>query len=223
MNISATLSGETRSSQPLWFKAPPEIHEIDLAEDPEVRVRRAYANATAIMRGSTEEQRVYLVYTQEMMVRSLVAEGALWAGSLLVRSDADPSRLAAAQYALSVREAELEAHQPLAAVADGLREPGREVVFSKYPAGKALVVAEQDRVTLPVSVTGTVVENTHVVRQAQVIFACPDQEHLAILSLSTESVDDWETYLDILNTMADSVSFREPHAKSSIANRLAGF
>ncbi|MFD1047563.1 hypothetical protein ACFQ1S_19475, partial [Kibdelosporangium lantanae] len=125
--------------------------------------------------------------------------------------------------ALSVREAELDAHQPLAAVADGLREPGRDVVFSKYPAGKALVVAEEDRVTFPVSVTGAPIENTHVVRQAQIIFACPDQEHLAILSLSTESVADWETYLDILNTMADSVSFREPHARNSIADRLAGF
>jgi hypothetical protein len=223
MSISGTLTSEP--TQPLWFKVPEELHEIDLTEAPEARVRRAYANATAVMRGATEEQRVHVVHTQEMMVIELLDQGAVYAGQLLARSDYNPERLATAQFAVMIKKADLAAREPLAAVADGLREPGksREVGFAVYPAGEALVVGEEVQVTLPTTITGAPVRNTHLVRQAQIIFACPDRRHIAIIALSSEALADWRTYIDILDTMARSVSFEDPNKSSSIASRLSGF
>jgi hypothetical protein len=221
MSISSTMNS-VQARQPLRFTVPQELHEIDLTEDPEVRMRRAYANATAVMRGSTEEQRVYLVYTQETMVAQLQAQGAVYSGQLLARSDVDPARPATAQFSVLVKQADLDARAPLAAVADGLREPGREVGFAQYPAGEALVIGEELKVTLPTTVTGALVPNEHIVRQAQIIFACPDDRHLAMFTMSSESLMDWRTYIDILDGMARSVSFREP-GKRSIADRMSGF
>jgi hypothetical protein len=225
MSISSTLSMSAgKPAQPLRFKVPEQLHEIDLNEDAEQRVRRAYANATAIMRGSTEEQRVHVVYTQEMMIAELQSQGAVYAGQLVARSDDNPQKLATAQFAVMIKDAELDAKNPLAAVADGLREPGktREVAFAEYPAGQALVVGEEVQVTMPVTVTGAPIATKHLVRQAQIIFPCPDHKHMAILALSSEALADWRAYIDILDAMARSVSFRDP-SKTSIADRLSGF
>jgi hypothetical protein len=104
-----------------------------------------------------------------------------------------------------------------------LRTPGREVGFAEYPAGQALVVGEEVRVTMPTTATGAPVQTSHLVRQAQIIFPCPDRKHIAILALSSEALADWRAYIDILDGMARSVSFRDPAKKSSIADRLSGF
>jgi hypothetical protein len=223
MNVSAKL-GVDNTSLPLRFTVPEQLHEIDLTEDAEARVQRAYANATAIMRGSTEEQRVSVVFTQEMMITELLAQGAVYAAQLVARSDAEPDKLATAQYAVLIKDAHLDAANPLAAVADGLKQPGktREVAFAQYPAGEALVVGEEVKVTMPAQVTGEPISRTYLVRQAQVIFPCPDHRHLAVLALSSDALADWRAYIEILDGMARSVSFRES-VKSTIADRMSGF
>jgi ribosomal protein L18 len=223
MNVSAKLGAEDLA-QPLRFTVPEELHEIDLTEDAETRVQRAYANATAIMRGATEMQRLSVVFNREMMIAQLVSEGAVYAGQLIARSDADATKLATAQFAILVKEADLDAADPLAAVAGGLKEPGkaREVGFAQYPAGAALVVGEEVKVTMPVTVTGEPVASTSLVRQAQIVFPCPDRRHIVILTVSSDSLADWRAYVDILDGMARSVSFRASKT-SPIADRLSGF
>ncbi|RCW43122.1 hypothetical protein DFQ14_1079 [Halopolyspora algeriensis] len=157
------------------------------------------------------------------MLSQLLNQGAVYVGHCVARSDADPSKLTTSQFSILVKEADLSAHRPLAAVASALRQPDgrRKVGFADYPAGEALVVGEEVEVRLPVSVTGKSVENVHRVRQAQVILPFPGGRRMAVLGVSSESLDDWEHYVSMLNGIATSVSFTDP-AKKSIGDLLAG-
>jgi hypothetical protein len=216
------IKGVTPLLAPFRFTVPEQLFEIALGEDPEVRVKRAFRNASAIMRGATEEQCVHVAATQEMMISQLMSEGAVYVGQLVARSDVDPTKLASAQFAVLVKPAEVAAERPLAAVADGLRQPGmrREVAFAEYPAGEALVVGEEVRVNLPTTLTGAAVPNSHIVRQAQIIFPFPDRRRLAILTVSSEDLADWDDFVVILAGIARSVSFRQP-GELSITDRLS--
>lgn len=83
------------------------------------------------------------------------------------------------------------------------------------------MVGEEVEVRLPVSITGKSIDSSHRVRQAQVIFPFPDGKRIAILGVSSESVEDWEHFVAILNGIASSFSFVDP-SKRTIGDRLAG-
>ncbi|WP_145737129.1 hypothetical protein [Saccharopolyspora dendranthemae] len=217
------LDAASTTPVPLWFKIPEQLHEVDLAEPAEDRVRRSYANVSTVMRGSSPAERVHVVYLQEEMLTQLLSSGAVFIGHCLARSEADPSRLTSAQFSILVQEANLSASRPLHALAGALKQPGkrREVGFAEYPAGEALVVGEEVAVTLPATLTGELDENTHRVRQAQVMFAHPDNERLVIVGVSSEAVEDWHHYVKILDGIARSVAFTDP-AEPTIGDLLAG-
>lgn len=218
------LSGENDlQSIPIWFKIPEQIHRLDLNESSERRIKRSYENVSLLMKEASLAEQMHVVFLQEMVISRLLAEGAVYVGYCLSRSEADPSKLATAQFSILVKKASLNAARPLAAVASSLRGAGgvRKVGFADYPAGEALVVGEEVEVRLPVSITGKSIDSSHRVRQAQVIFPFPDGKRIAILGVSSESVEDWGHFVAILNGIASSFSFVDP-SKRTIGDRLAG-
>lgn len=214
---------DTGHAVPLWFTVPGQLHHVDLDEDPEQRIKRSYENVATTLGGATAAEQVHVVFLQELMLSQLLSQGAVYVGHCVARSEADPSKLTTAQFSLLVKEADLAAHRPLAAVASALRQPdgSREVGFADYPAGEALVVGEEVEVQLPTTVTGKPVENTHRVRQAQVILPFPGNRRMVVIGVSSEGLDDWEHYVAMLNEIASSISFTDP-AKKTIGDRLAG-
>lgn len=208
---------------PLRFTVPEQLREISFEEPAEYRIERTYRELCAALRGLTAQQALHLVHTQEQMLAKLWDEGAVYVGQCVARSDAEPDSLSTAQFTILVKDAELQAERPLAAVAGGLKKPGepRETIFVDYPAGQALVVGEELTVQTPFTPLGRPVSTEHRVRQAQVILPFPDRRRLAIIGASSESLEDWQSYVEILDGIARSVSFTEPSA-SSIADRMQG-
>jgi hypothetical protein len=208
---------------PLYFTVPDHLQEIRLDEDPERRIKRTYEHLRMNLRGATEEQCLYIIYHQETMVAELLGQGAVYLALCLARSESDPATLSTAQFTILVKDADLQAERPLAAVAGGLKTAGqpREIIFSQFPAGEALIVGEELTVRRPVTVTGQPVAHTHRVRQAQIILPFPDKQRLAIVGVTSESLGDWPYYVETLNAITHSISFTRP-SKAGIASRLAG-
>ncbi len=212
--LSETLGGD-RARVPLRFRVPEDFQEIVLDEPPEERARRTFDSFRGRL-GLTERQAFHLAFSQEHMVARLRDEGAVYVGQCVARSETDPTALTSAQYTILVKKADLDAGDPLDAVAGGLRKPGepREVLFTEFPAGKALVVGEELAVTSPFGPLGEHRPATHRVRQAQVVLPFPDRRRLAIIGVSSEHLADWPSYVEILDGIARSVSFTEPSARS---------
>lgn len=119
------LSGENDlQSIPIWFKIPEQIHRLDLNESSERRIKRSYENVSLLMKEASLAEQMHVVFLQEMVISRLLAEGAVYVGYCLSRSEADPSKLATAQFSILVKKASLNAARPLAAVASSLRGAG---------------------------------------------------------------------------------------------------
>lgn len=74
---------------------------------------------------------------------------------------------------------------------------------------------------MPFAPLGHPVPVEHRLRQAQVILPFPDKRRLAIIGVSSESLEDWQSYVEILDGIARSVSFNKAGA-GSIADRMQG-
>lgn len=220
MNIPKGLS-EGTTEVPLRFTVPDQLTEIDLQEDPENRVDRTLQNLTRNLPGISFKDRIATVYAQERALSKLTAEGAVFVAQCVARSEANPSRLCVAQFSILVKEAALHGPRPLATIASGLRTPGepREIVFVEFSSGEGLVVGEELAVQPRATVTGHYSRRSHLIRQAQIILPFPDMRRLAILGVTSESLEDWHHLTRILNNIAHSVSFKTKN-KNSISSRL---
>ncbi|MBQ0926553.1 hypothetical protein [Saccharopolyspora endophytica] len=219
------MAAETGSDLgvPLWFKVPDQFNELDLDEAPAERFQRAVGNATAVMSDASDAEPLRVAYLQEAMLSQLRRQGAVYVAHCVARSEADPSKLAVAQFSILVQDAALSGTQPLSVLVNALKQPGttREVGLADYPAGEAIVVGEEVKVVLPVTLSGRVEENEHRVRQAQVLFPVPGGQYLVIVGVTSESLDDWPHYVAMLDGIARSISFTDP-SRATIADRLAG-
>ncbi|MEY7970458.1 hypothetical protein AB8O38_00500 [Saccharomonospora xinjiangensis] len=212
--LSEVLDGD-RARVPLRFRVPEEFQEIALEEPSEVRATRTFMSFQRTLR-LTQQQALHLAFSQEYLLARLRDEGAVYVGQCVARSEADPTALTSAQYTILVKKADLDADDVLDLLAGGLRTPSqpREVLLAEYSAGKALVVGEELVVTSPHGPLGELRLTTHRVRQAQVILPFPDRRRLAVIGVSTENLADWKAYVEILDGIAQSVSFTEPPARS---------
>ncbi|WP_154663740.1 hypothetical protein [Saccharomonospora iraqiensis] len=211
----SNLLDENHARVPLRFRVPDEFWEIALDEPPEERARRTFDGFRGKL-GLTERQAFHLAFSQEHMVVRLRDQGAVYVGQCVARSEIDPAVLTSAQYTILVKKADLDAEDPLDAVAGGLRKSGepREVLFTEFPAGKALVVGEELAVTSPFGPLGEPRPTSQRVRQAQVVLPFPDRRRLAIIGVSSENLADWPSYVEILDGIARSVSFTDPPTRS---------
>jgi hypothetical protein len=220
MHIAKELSGAA-TGVPLRFTVPREFHEINLDEDQQQRVQRTVGTLTTNFRGLKPTEALAMVYAQEMMLRGLVEQGAVYVAQCVARSEVDATRLCVGQFFILVQKADLHGPRPLATIASGLRTPGdpREIAFVNYPAGEGLAIGEELVVQPSATVTGQSSSRTHRLRQAQIVLASPDRRRLAILGVSSESIDDWPHLAQILDNIAHSVSF-SAEAENLIASRL---
>ncbi len=152
----------------------------------------------------------------------LAEQGAVYAGVCLARTEEDRPRPVVLQLTVLVKKMELYADDPLSAVGGGLRRPGeaRDVGFLELPAGKALLVAEENTVELPTTLTGRPDPSRHRVRQMQATVPFPDKRRAAIVSISSESDSGWPECLDLFGKVLRTVSFAPPSLRSSIETAL---
>ncbi|WP_162830256.1 hypothetical protein [Amycolatopsis palatopharyngis] len=220
MSIAGELS-DGRTEVPLRFTVPEQLHEIDLGEDQQQRVRRTFEKLIRCLHGIDQTKILAMVFSQEAMLAKLVQEGAVYVAQCVARSEFEPTRLCVAQFSILVKDAALQGAQPLKTIASGLRTPGepREIIFMDFPAGEGLVIGEELAVQPYADVTGQRTGRSHRVRQAQIILAFPDRRRLAILNVSSEGIEDWHHLTRTLNEIAHSVSFTK-RAENTISMRL---
>lgn len=206
---------------PINFAVPEQFYEVDLDERPEQRAHRQYELLSRTFRGIEPAQCIHMTLAQEMAIAHLIRNGAVYVASCFARSEADPTQAVTAQFSVLVKETDLNGERPLLNIANGLKEPGepREVILNEFPAGEALVIGDEVLLRQP-SISAGIIQ-TRRIRQAQVIFALPGQRAIAMFSMSTESVADWDHFVEVLNTIAHSVSFKA-RQNSAIADRLSG-
>jgi hypothetical protein len=197
---------------PLRFRVPDEFTEIVLTETPQARMDRTFAAFRQSLPQLTDVEVLNVVLRQEAMVMQLVQQSAVYAGTCVARTEEDVARVVVAQLSVLVKKMELDADDPLSAVAGSLRRPGvaRDVGFLDLPAGKALMVAEESVVELPTTLTGEPKPNRHRVRQVQATIPFPDKRKGAIVSISSESDAGWPEYLEIFGKVLGTVSFQPP-------------
>lgn len=177
---------------------PDQMYEIPLGEDAARRAERVYESLLRARPDLTSAQCWEAVRAAEQMLAGLVREGAVYVGTIVARSEADPARLATARFCVLLKEAVLPHDRPFDSIAEQLsaRDEPRRITFEEFPAGPALLIEDA-----PAS---------HLGRFAQVLFSIPERGLTATLGLATESVDDWAHFLDVLRAVARTVSFSDP-------------
>lgn len=200
---------------PVWFTVPDTFTGLDLGDDAGARVVRLVELTSSL----TDEQRLHLVLAQELMIESLRRGHVVYAAHCLARSDGDPPRLSFAQFSVAARPVHLGADAALDVIAARLDAPGlrRAVGFVALRAGRALAVVEERRFSTEMTVLGRPRHREHTVRQVQLMVPFPGRRHLAVLALSTESLRDWDTYVEIMGAIARTVSFAPPGQGVSVA------
>lgn len=101
------------------------------------------------------------------------------------------------------------------------REDTERVFVRDYPAGTA-VVAERRLEAPGRAAAGLEAEREVALRSIRISFVAPGEAHLAVVELTTRSVDAYASYRDVmLELVAPSVTFTDP-ATSAQAEREAG-
>lgn len=220
MSISDTLDGGPRGV-PMRFTPPAQLAKIDLDESPELRMQRTYQQAATVLPNADPGELAHLALMQEVTVARLISEGAVYAAHCVARSEAEPATLCTAEFAILIQETDLPAAQPLATIANGLKEPGepRATAFVQYPAGEALVVGEEVSITPSVLPSGRPNTRSYSMRLAQVIMPLPGRQRLATMSVSSYHLHDWPHFVRMLNDIAHSVRFSESDG-TAISDRL---
>lgn len=221
--VAPQQNGTQLPNIPIRFSVPEQFQEVSLEEMPEQRAQRQYDALVRTFSDLGSTQCIRLVLAQEMGLSYLIESGAIYAATCLARSEAEPSMGVTAFFTVIVKEAELHGDRPLVDIAKGLRTPGepREIIFNHFPAGEALVVGEEVVVTQPVSVLGESRQERHRLRQAQVIFALPGNEAVAILTMASPGLYDWTHFVATLNGISHSISFGNSR-ESAVTLRLDG-
>ncbi|MGH3622489.1 MAG: hypothetical protein ACRDQ5_11965 [Sciscionella sp.] len=197
---------------PYRFRLPQGFHELDLAERPEPRAERLLDSLRQNLPGITDEQLIHAIIGNQYAVERLVDEGTIYAANFIGRSDHDPTAASTAQFTLMVRPTGSTAREPLEVIAEGLRkEPGksRAIDFVDLPIRRCLVVTEEDSVSSPVNIAGAPTERPAVVRQIQVSFPLPEPSNLAVFTLSTQYLRDWDEYVKMMAEICKTISWRD--------------
>ncbi len=218
-----TVETATQEKLPLRFAVPREFVELDLAEQPETRAERLIEAMARTLPDTTIEQRVHFVLATEYMVQLMRQSGVVYAATLLARAEDEPPRLTTAQFTVVVKEARLTGMNPLATLAEQLHDPGARRVLDllDLPAGQALAIVEERGLTLPSNMFGIPGEHTHLIRQLQLLLPFPARDRIAVFALSTECLDDWDQYVDIMGAIAKTIEFKAP-SSLGITEALAG-
>lgn len=205
------MTTSTVSQTGLWFVLPEQMYPIALDEGSRERATRSYEHLMRTIPGLTPAQCLNLVTAQQNALATLLHEGAVYLATCVANSDARPGTLVTAQFGILLRTVAGLGDRPLKGIARRLaaQPKRRDIRFTTLPAGEALIVDEAvedtefdaDLEDLPVAGSA---------RCVQVILPFRDRSRIASLMLSSTNLADWAGCVDLLLTIARSVTFTDP-------------
>lgn len=220
--MSSTETTDEPGVFPLNFSLQPGFTAIDLAESAQDRAEKMLDSLQRNMPELGVEEHLRAIMAYEYSVRRMREEGVIYAANFVGRSSEDSSTATTAQFSVVLQAAELKASQPLTIPAEELRKrPSCKVDFVDLPVGRSLVVVEETTLQPEVNLAGHDSAPQRRTRQFQVIIPLSSRDELAIFSLATECLQDWDDYVGMMAEICKTISWREDQ-RSSIESKLAG-
>lgn len=213
------------NDSPIWFTLPDCFTPLKFEEDAEQRMNRIMHSMQTVLPQSSIEDRLRYALIQENALKHMWDQGVRYGATCLLKSGEDDNpRLTAAQFTASVMVADLTGSDSLSALKKSLRMTGRkrDIAIDELPVGQALLVAEENQLTLPAELSTNQKESMRTTRQVQAFIPLPEGNRAAVLALATEALEDWDEYLVLMRKILSTVSFRKPGLRSSIEDRLGG-
>ena len=215
MNSASTTVVSPSDAPDFWFELPPGFMEFDLAEDPETRMLRMADVTVSLFADATPEQRFSLVVSGEYLLRTMIAAGAEHVSSCLLRMpDGEPSQgtlcvlVERPDAGPQSQDRQGSARRTAAQWRD--LYPDAEVGLVMLPYGIcALCIREQD-LRIPGALFGVGDPVPATVRQVQFCVPLRTGPGSVLFVFTTEDIDHWTEYLDLLSGIMKSISADEP-------------
>lgn len=200
----------TTVEMPFTFAVPQVFDEILFSRSAEERANITIENLNALDPKPTEEQILQAVITKQAVVESLAQSGAAYSAILIARSEKVEDKLVSATFSVMIRPSEFSDQETVERLAKtvALLHPTAEVGAIKLPCGVAVLIADECEVPKSVTLLGKGREPTTVC-QCHVIVPIPGRTALADFSISTDDIEEWDDYVEILAGICASIQFHE--------------
>ncbi|MDV6012342.1 hypothetical protein [Haloechinothrix sp. LS1_15] len=211
------------SNLPLTFKLQSGFLPINFSLDTETRANQLIDALRTTVPNLTNEEVLHVVMVNQYMVEHIISEGIIFAANFVGRSRQDFTSATTAQFTVSTREAHLRSTRPLDTVAAEMRKHSSKPVldFVDLPIGQCLTVVSENTYTMPRRITGQQEPTTRTTRQIQVTIPILGHDKIAVFTLSTEFLRDWQDYVDMMAEICSTIAWQD-HSSGTIGSILDG-
>ncbi|MER5971339.1 hypothetical protein ABT112_16640 [Streptomyces sp. NPDC002055] len=214
--VPLTLSADEPD---VWFVLPPGFFPVSLDGTAEERVVRMAEAVEALFPDAAPEQRLSLVLSGEYAVASMLGAGAVHLSHCLRRRD--DGGLSQGMLAVFIKH--LGSSEPLGmaqSIADQwfAENPDAEVGGVILPYGPAALCAVEHDIPVPAALFGAEdgegggggQDGVTTLRQVQLAVPLHTGRHTLVFAFSTEDIDQWDNYLQVMAELLCTVSADEP-------------
>ncbi|MFA3875108.1 hypothetical protein ABS735_15640 [Streptomyces sp. MMCC 100] len=203
-----------------WFELPPGFTEIDLEEDAESRLLRMADVAEKLFVEATPQQQFNLVVSSEYFLQTMIAGGAEYVSSCLLRMHGD--KLSQGTLCVLVERPD-SGPQSQDRQGSAKRTAAQwrrlyqdaEVGLVMLPYGiSALCIRDQD-LEIPGVLFGLDEPVPATVREVQFNVPLKHGPGSVLFVFMTQDIEHWAEYLDVLGGIMKSISSDEPHGDNS--------
>ncbi|MGC0420538.1 hypothetical protein [Embleya sp. AB8] len=205
-----------------WFVLPDGFEVFAMDRDPAERIAELVLLLQDFWPDATPEQRIQCALTQDAFLTGLNREGMVHLSTCLARKD--DGGLTSALLVVTVRHFATESGLPFAeGVLHRLGPPttDRDIAVAATPLGRIPVLVADTTPRIPGQLLGATQDFGITTRSAQAFFPFPGQPRMAVFTLSTEDLDTWPHYVDLMAAICASVTFTPPAAATATATRVA--
>lgn len=215
---TASMSVATAGEPDLWFVLPPGFFEMRLDESAEDRMLHMADAVGPMFSGTTPEQKLSLILSGEYAIESMLGAGAVHLSTCLYRRDDE----GVSQGMLAVFVKRLGSTERLGiarSIADQWlsENPEAEVGGVVLPYGPAAICILEREIPVPGAMFDIAEDGVTTLRQLQLALPLRSGTHTAVFVFSTEDVEQWDNYLQVVAEILRTISAEEPEMEPDSA------
>ncbi|WP_406283170.1 hypothetical protein [Embleya sp. NBC_00896] len=206
-----------------WFVLPDGFEVLPMDRDPIERATELVLMLQDFWPEATPEQRIQCALTNDAFLDGLNHEGVVHLSTCLARKD--DGALTSAMLVVTVKYFEPKPGVPFAdRVVRELGPPSfdRDIAVAPSALGRIPVVVEDSTPRVPGELVGADEDFGVTTRYVRAFFPFPGQSRMAVFTLSTQDLDTWPDYVEMMAAICASVSFAPPAVAGRVAGALDG-
>ncbi|MGW0731937.1 hypothetical protein [Streptomyces sp. NPDC002851] len=189
--------------------------EFDLDEDPEARILRMADVADSLFATATQEQKFSLVVSSEYILQAMIEAGAEHVSSCLLRMPGDQLSQGTLCVIIERPESDLQSQDRQGSAKRTATQwrslyPDAEVGLVMLPYGISALCIREQELQIPGGLFGLDEPIPTTVRQAQFCVPLKTGPGSALFVFTTEDLEHWDDYLEVLGGIMKSISVEEP-------------